>query len=168
MTTATQTLTDFLLARIAEDEAAARAVPPLDHNFDMGGARQDERFTFGRTLPSSADGMGNWSKHRDDPSTAAHFLRHDPARVLAECEAKRRIVELHKSWPVLVQRQPSFEQVDSTDVNSMVFRASQQIAWATEQEYRAKFGDEPPTAPMLRALASVYADHPDYNPDWRP
>jgi hypothetical protein len=88
------TLTGFLLARIAEDEAAARAVPPLDHNCDMGGNRQDERFTFGRTLPSSADGMGNWSPHRDSPTTRDHFARHDPARVLAECEAKRRVVEI--------------------------------------------------------------------------
>jgi len=93
MTSATLTLSDFLLARIAEDEVAARVVPPLDHNFDMGGNRQDERFVFGRTLPSSADGMGNWSKHQDSPATADHFSRHDPARVLAECEAKRRIVE---------------------------------------------------------------------------
>lgn len=96
METSTLTLAGFLLARIAEDEAAARAVPPLDHNFDMGGNRQDERFVFGRTLPSSADGMGNWSKHRG-PETEAHFSRHDPARVLAECEAKRRIVE-HCTW----------------------------------------------------------------------
>jgi hypothetical protein len=29
------------------------------------------------------------------PEDRAHIARWDPARVLAECEAKRRIVELH-------------------------------------------------------------------------
>lgn len=86
-------LADFLLARYDEIQRAAEAVPPLEHNYDMGGNRQDERFTFGRTLPSSADGMGNWSPHRDSPTTAEHFARHDPAYVLADVEAKRRIVE---------------------------------------------------------------------------
>lgn len=36
------------------------------------------------------------------------------------------------------------------------------------QEYRAKFGDEPPTTPVLRALAPPYADHPDYRDEWKP
>jgi hypothetical protein len=36
----------------------------------------------------------------------------------------------------------------------------------TEQEYRNRFGDGPPTAPMLRALAAVYSDHPDYRAEW--
>ena len=115
------TLTEFLLARIAEDEAAANV---------------------------------------------AH--RESPARVLAECEAKRRIVEFHKSWPVLVQTPVTFEPVDGTDPGHYTFRATQQIAWTTEQEYRERFGDEPPAGPVLRHLAAVYADHPDYREEWRP
>lgn len=127
------TLTEFLLARIAEDEAAARAVPPLDHNYDMGGRRQDERFTFGRSLPSSADGMGNWSKHRDSPTTRAHFERWHPARILADCEAKRRIVEM---WVARADDHP------------------------VTTAHRTGLGL------AIKALASVYADHPDYNPTW--
>lgn len=159
------TLSEFLLARLAEDEAAASAVPPLTHNYDMGGNRQDERFTFDRTLPSSADGMGNWSEHRGSPTTREHFARHDPARVLADVAAKRAIVELHKSWPVRVEAEPVFEPVDYTHGD---LRMSQQLAWMTEQEYRTRFGDEPPTGPVLRHLASVYADHPDYREEWKP
>lgn len=53
------TLTEFLLARIAEDEAAC------------GGGDEPE----------------NWC----DRATGVHY---DPARVLAECEAKRRIVNV--------------------------------------------------------------------------
>jgi len=70
MTTRTLTLTEFLLARIAEDEAAAResyeAVPPA-----FG--------AYGRLMLDAID-----------------YLIVDPDRVLAECETKRRIVALHR------------------------------------------------------------------------
>ncbi|KAB2809250.1 hypothetical protein F9L07_19610 [Pimelobacter simplex] len=137
------TITEFLLARIAEDEAVAQRA--------LG-----ERYMV--------DGGLRWGEVGYE---TVSDLTIDPARVLAECEAKRRIVELHQSWPVLVEAKPTFEPSDPTDLNAMTFRMSKQIAWATEQEYRAKFGVEPPSAPMLRALASVYADHPDFREEWR-
>jgi hypothetical protein len=68
------TLTEFLLTRIAEDEAVARAAE--------------------QTWDSDRDG-GWWVGC--DPDTQAHIARHDPARVLTECEAKRAIVELISS-----------------------------------------------------------------------
>ena len=40
------------------------------------------------------------------------------------------------------------------------------MMWLTEQEYVKKFGEAPPTAPMIRTLAAVYKDHPDYRPEW--
>ncbi len=55
------TLVEFLRARLAEDDAAARAF-----------------------------GIGVWSVAGPQ---AEHIARWDPARVLAECEAKRRIIE---------------------------------------------------------------------------
>jgi hypothetical protein len=91
-----------------------------------------------------------------------------PARVLAECEAKRRIVEWHQNWPVMVETQPTIEPVESADPTQFAYRASQQLAWMTEREYRARFGTEPPTSPILRLLAMPYADHPDYLPEWKP
>lgn len=133
------TITEFLLARIAEDEAAAKAVPPLDHNFDMGGNRQDERFTHGRYLPDSMDGRGNWAKV--DQATPAHFGRWDPARVLAECEAKRRIVDLHSG-------------------------TAPWCGW-THDAGSAHGDDMGDDCDTMRALASVYADHPDYREEWR-
>jgi hypothetical protein len=76
-------------------------------------------------------------------------------------------VELHQNWPVLVETQPTFEPIDSGDPTSFAMRASQQIAWLTEQEYRVRFGTEPPTAPMLRALAAIYADRDGFREEWR-
>jgi len=67
MTTATTTLTDWLLACITDDEAVARA--------NMAGG------PFGTSYRRGVDGS----------------LLVPPARVLAECEAKRRIVERHRS-----------------------------------------------------------------------
>ena len=61
MTAAALTLTDFLLARIAEDEATAR--------YELGDLMADR--------PDVYSALGGA----------------DPARVLAECEAKRRIVD---------------------------------------------------------------------------
>lgn len=91
------TLSDFLLARIAEDEAAAR-----------------EWYSTGTV-----------DQRRDD------FW-------LAECEAKRRIVSEHGGQPPY--------HVDPCDAHD--------AAGATIP------------CDTLRALASVYADHPDYRPEW--
>ena len=80
-------LTEFLFARIAEDEAVARDAmcdgngkwASWNRSWDDAGwrdlAADGERIT---ALPTSID---------------EHVCHHDPARILAECDAKRRIVE---------------------------------------------------------------------------
>jgi hypothetical protein len=70
MTAQTATLTDFLLARIAEDEAEAQA--RREHSEGCWPNMDNCQSHYGD------DGKWSWG----------------PARVLAECEAKRRIVEL--------------------------------------------------------------------------
>jgi hypothetical protein len=67
------TLTEFLLARIAEDEATAREAQTLASIY--------------------TDPQWHWLVAHNDGSRWQQ-TSHDPARVLAECEAKRRIVEL--------------------------------------------------------------------------
>jgi hypothetical protein len=88
--TVTMTLTDFLLARIAEDEEVARRVGESWFRY------------FGQVYVIEGAGEGHpaWQAHRGDDrcqvrteADGDHIARHDPARVLAECEAKRRIVE---------------------------------------------------------------------------
>jgi hypothetical protein len=88
-----------------------------------------------------------------------------PARVLAECAAKRAIIKQHEEWPVLVERAPSGD-FDANDTQSMTYRMTREIAWLTEREYVKRFGVEPPTTPVLRALAAVYSSHPDYDEEW--
>lgn len=66
-------LADFLLARIAEDFSLAYS------------AHQDAQ-----TLGPLTDGLAGRPK---DDHRIAHMYRWSPSRVLAECAAKRRIVE---------------------------------------------------------------------------
>lgn len=124
------TLTDWLLARIAEDEGVVRRANGT--GFDLG-VGLDVDYIGG--LPSG--------------------IHIDPARVLAECEAKRRIVEEHKMMPV---REPSYGLYDGCCETC--------TAWG---EYGGPNEDKTLNyCPTLRLLALPYADHPDYDEEWKP
>ena len=70
MTTDTLTITDFILARVAEDEAVAEQVSNWDSH-----------------LAHELDGFS---------ANAQRFARHvTPARILAQCKATRAVVESH-------------------------------------------------------------------------
>ena len=112
------TLTDFLLARIAEDEARA-------------------------TSDGAAYSM-HWPEclyPGDMPGFCDCDLR---ARVLADCEAKRQIVDLHACQPGAGE---AWDPVCSVDGYGLV---------------------APDKCDTLRALAAVYADHSGYRDEWRP
>lgn len=145
MSTKTLTIQEFLEARWAEEETRVReALSP-----DFLGEK-----TFYDAPGGQRDSWGLWTYNVP------------PDRILADIAAKRAILEFHKQWPILVNTPPKLERADETDPSSMAFRMTQQIRWMTEQEYRERFGDEPPTGPVLRALASVYRDHPDFREEW--
>jgi len=80
-----------------------------------------------------------------------------------EALAKYKILEIHQRWPVLIEG-PMNIGVDPTSNPNMF--ATQQIEWLTQQEYIKRFGTQPPTAPIVLALAAIYCDHPDYDPEW--
>jgi hypothetical protein len=65
----------------------------------------------------------------------------DQTRVLAECAAKRAIVTLHRTVPVAPGRSDT-----------------------TCSGCGDAFNERP--CPTLAHLATVYADHPDYLPEW--
>ena len=98
MTATTLTLTDFLLARIAEDEETARNATqgPWWYDPSKMNAVDHEESVFAGSHGPSAITVASTGPCDDIGSMAdaAHIARHDPARVLAECEAKRRIVEI--------------------------------------------------------------------------
>lgn len=100
------TLTEFLLARIAEDETAAQdagsdawTTCPFDGKPQPWESPEDRQFHF--DTPSHADECGVqdsqgdvvvYDEGRPTGEQARHIARHDPARILRECKAKRRLV----------------------------------------------------------------------------
>jgi hypothetical protein len=104
------TITEFLLARIEEDEAYARDIPG--------------RSAF---VPMPADAE----------IVVAYPGSYD--RMLAEAEAKRMIVELHDDGLK--------EQIERRDGSALG---------------AGLMHDD-----VIRALASVYAAHPDYQAEWQ-
>lgn len=86
MTTETITLSSFLLARLADDEAAARAATPGPWEVSTSGyaVRGNGRRNWVAETVASQEPCGD----------ADHIAHHNPARVLAEVAAKRAIVEM--------------------------------------------------------------------------
>lgn len=89
------TLTEFLLARIAEDERVARAVES---------AKRPDPVSRSEFLAeheiSDVDVVQRWeTRTRQLHDLGTHLVGAYPRRVLAECEAKRRIVEHQTQRP---------------------------------------------------------------------
>ena len=86
-------LAEFVLARLADDEATARAAVRTTEGGDVAGwywsNAGDAVFLDGTELPVAC---GPWRQPMHQP-TGQHIVRWDPDRVMVECEAKRRAVE---------------------------------------------------------------------------
>ena len=129
------TLAEFLLARIAEDEAVARTATSGPWYVDEVGDFGDKSAVL---EVARWRGYTNTVNLGEDRPTADHIARHDPARVLAECEAKRAIID----------------EVTATEVRL-----------CSVEKFHVP--THPLAEPILRHLAAVYADHPDYDEAWR-
>jgi hypothetical protein len=101
-------LADWLLERIAEDEVIAKkAAEAKRAEYSHGGAGvswvSEDGMVHRADIDREVDESGLWDSEGmtwrlvPEQAIADQFARHDPARVLAECDAKRRIVALH-TW----------------------------------------------------------------------
>lgn len=132
-------LAEFILARIAEDEAAARAAYRSPW-------RQDDCHVW--TENSEWDPEGgptvyvNGGTYRNQALTAAHIARWDPARVLAECSAKRLIVETRNKLEAQMAADDPLGMGDDAQLYT--------LDW------------------VLQRLAVPYADHREYRQEWAP
>lgn len=153
------TLAEFLLARIAEDEAVAQEI---EHGFDYDLRAQEHRGAEERGLEWI--GGEQWAD--------AYRLAIPSARVLAECEAKRRIVDLHAGQDSIVEWFdapdtghsdvcPSCHPAEPTHWNPPIGKAG-----VRPQGFVASYVLAP--CLTLRMLALPYADHPEYDESWRP
>lgn len=134
------TLTEFLLARLAEDEAAARAPTETDWTADNAFEQDDLR---GRQPHGASCG---W---RLGEGMSRECECGYPARVLADVEAKRRIVENCEAARAAADAEPFSERIKSSDGPVAAYWRGQN--WT------------------CRVLAAVYSDHADYRADeWAP
>lgn len=127
------TITEFLLARVAEDEAAF--VTAVD--FEVDSLRSD-----GLPDTNAEEIREFWLR----PNSGLWWKR-----VMAECEAKRRIIK----WAA--------ENAWNIDGEWGDGHTAQEIAAGCCTDY----GNDALMKP-LKALALPYADHPDYDETWRP
>lgn len=135
-----QTLTEFITARLDEDEAAALA------------AREDSSVD-GEYLPWRLSGdigtdlyaghiyMAGGAYGGMDEGVAHHIVRHDPARVLREVAAKRVIVKDH-----LEDHSPEHDCA----------------------EHLKSLRSEHSGCYVIVQLVAIYSDHESYLPKWRP
>jgi hypothetical protein len=147
------TLIKFLNARLDDDEVAARQVaagPWAVSETDEGRPSSARFVVEGQTSPPAADEPGAGPVQvvdtAEDRRLAEYIARQDPARALAEVEAKRRIITL------------AYEAT-GLDLDRDLDRAT---------DAREKSGVEFVGERMLRTIALPYADHPDYDESWRP
>lgn len=127
------TLTEFLPARIAEDEAKARE----DGMWGMTGEK--------------------WKHFPEDAYNAIQSATLANARrVLAECEAKRRILDAYE------------DERQRMDIYNRDFPLG---LLTTDGDLRARLSSNARWAGLdvaVRALVQPYADHPDFDEAWRP
>lgn len=127
------TLVEFLAARLDDDEAVAQRA-----------ARWNEGCRDWAT-----DGEPDWE----------HIARHDPARVLREVEAKRRIVAMHEG------------EHECRDIRTGVYPPDAHLMGETPGEpwmhYATDYFEGEPCA-TLRVLALPYVDCEGFKDEWRP
>jgi len=150
-------LVAFLTARLDEDEQIARnaGAPPT-----VDGDR--ETWTYDRQgfAVRATHGRWNVATRRDDladsreihmtDSYGEHIARHEPARVLREVAAKRAILEDHRIKPA------TWREVD----DEYPFGCERCHFDRDEGVYGFGY------CPTLKAMASIWSDHSDYNQEW--
>lgn len=141
------TITEFLTARLDEDEAMARAASPGPWHPN---AERDEVLAVDDI--TVADGFALSSPQTR--ATTEHIARHDPARVLADIAAKRAIVVMHPS--VRLRDQPGSGHTSDAVV----------CAYDSGPDDVSDASTAYPCI-TLRMLAQPYAEHEDYDEGWR-
>lgn len=138
------TLLEFLEARLAEDEAIARAVEDRSAPWD-GQWKSDG--------PDALRTYNDWVLFHGNgrplaPGLVDHVARHDPVRVLAEVEAKRDLIDLVLGYEAGIDGE---------------FGCCHKADAIAEGECPENLVDD---IEGLRMLAAPYAGHVDYLPEW--
>lgn len=124
-------IVEFLRARLDEDEAAAKAAGGDHWHYPSHESSREDMLSDSGEIVMYRDSL------RDD--MGLHIARHDPARVLADVEAKRRIVEDFEHYHSEYRKAPS--------------------PFAEGRRLGALLA--------VSRLAEAYDGHPDWREEWR-
>ena len=143
-------LVAFLRARLDEDEAAARAAA------SVAGPGWHSEVAWGEDIPQMVvRGDGDaWlaaTGTADDEELGPFIARHDPARVLREVAAKRAILGDYEEAAERPYDLPEGIHDGRDDDEREIDQCQIDVLES-----------------ILRHLAAVYRDHPDYDPAWGP
>jgi hypothetical protein len=134
-------LVQWLTTQLDEDEQTARAATPGP--WEQGGIGD-----FGWTVNFSRRNSGVETEDSEEGYADAAFIAEwDPARVLREIEAKRRIAECHEPWR-------------ASNGDTVCGRCGR-------EHIDGRAGGHFPCQ-TLRLLALPYAGRPGYREEWRP
>ena len=135
-------LAAFLAARLDEDEAVAKLAAREGSIWT-----QDDPDRYPGAI-SSLGGIVVYDEGAPDENQAPHIARHDPARVLREVAAKRTLLRYFTD--------PQTGEPVSIGIA------------ATATDLGRNRMTAIPGSWILRELAAVYSDHPDYRQEWAP
>jgi Family of unknown function (DUF6221) len=144
------TLSEFLAARLDEDEATAEAVRQVSAtDWRHEKAVTADGPVTAVTVPLRDD-LVLVTTWRDDAVLAPWIARWDPARVLREVDAKRKILARYG----FACRQAEVTKLNAVrqHVGDAEHEAWSKIAGALERD--------------VVDLAAVWSGHPDYDPAW--
>lgn len=137
-------LVDFLRARLDEDEEIAK---------EAGERSMEWRLVT--PLDDAELGDAWWL----NPPEKYHAERHDPARVLAEVEAKRAVVDAYR--PPGADPHPGQPCINYDGQDPADYDASDACARHVEASKTHLHHDY-----VLRLLARPFRAHPDFDPAW--
>lgn len=114
----------FVKARLDEDERFARLTHSGEWTFDqLGQLLVNQGQTISKIANLGVDSFGR------------HIARHDPARVLREVEAKRRILGEYERFAA--ERRRAMNGWDTAEISPIV--AALAAVWSGHPDYKAKW-----------------------------
>ncbi|WP_333742672.1 DUF6221 family protein [Streptomyces ardesiacus] len=137
-------LVQWLRAQLDDDERTARAATEGPWSVDDDSYAEAIYAADRRTTVVAGGRWGGEASVFESTEDALHIARHDPARVLREIDAKRRLIALHR------------ELEDPQEMQD----------YCATCEVTGKYPEYP--CKTLRLLALPYADRPGYRDEWRP
>lgn len=140
-------LVEWLRQQLDEDERVANGAAGPYPNWSASGGG------VGQEGASGYLATGPWDAGLDD-EVAEHIARWDPARVLREVEAKRRIMSIH--------RRPAQDEWNTGPFEDRC------DGCGSSGEFNDPNVRDINDCPELRAIAAVYSDRPGYREEWRP